>query len=855
VLKKHFLIVALLILSLTGTANGLNDGAYSSAASPLPAVNVGEVHSQPLSLDFPRLGMWFPNLRNQSIAEIARYNWLAMGDSLRELIQPLRDINPGIMLLNSTNGCDLGFNPETSAEPWENEEVRKIPPQWFLTQVGSVLTVAVNDTETQFRVAAVTATSGAEVFDLFVPQEAVLIEGETVWVETVDKVAKTLTVRRGYVRPASSHDAGTRLAAHITFWPRSWLLNLSALCPKAVANVTVGPEIWANYNARKTVALVGSANWDGILLDRVEPIQSWLLGTSTARTIDPDQSNRLLTDYSDFDRKWGDGVRLYEVAIRDALGPGKIVVANNGMANYDLLNGSNFEGFPGAGISTEIWQRMVFGPSWENTGSYFDWMAGGRQPNLSMIETYEDNSGPDPGGNGAYENPCEQPGFVPNYRKMRFGLTTALLNDGFFSYEISGNGHGSLCLLWFDEYDNAGVGRGYLGQPMGPAYLTLEGLDGPNLVGDSSFEVSTGGWSLSVADGYQAAVSLDATTAGQGSASARIDVTQIQGTDWKVSFSRGAIGIESSKLYTLSFWAKADQSDRPLTAWIQKEQPPWDCYIYFADQTLKTDWKHFEIYSVAGGSDPAAGLRFGLGQKTGSVWLDDIRLQVGARQVWRRDYTRGTVLVNPTSETKTIHLGGVYRKIAGSQAPEINNGSRVSVVTLPPFDGLILLRDPLIQVLPSILNFGYVPPGSYKDLTLVIKNIGTGTLTGTVSATPPFSILSGGSYSLGGDQSQVVTVRYQPTSTGTHTGMVVFTGGDGADVPITGITDCSGGVVVLQNVTFVSGDIYNCTATTSITAGIGVTVKSGATVNFRAPIINLQPGFKVESGAVFSAKQ
>jgi hypothetical protein len=85
--------------------------------------------------------------------------------------------------------------------------------------------------------------------------------------------------------------------------------------------------------------------------------------------------------------------------------------------------------------------------------------------------------------------------------------------------------------------------------------------------------------------------------------------------------------------------------------------------------------------------------------------------------------------------------------------------------------------------------------------------------------------------------------------------MVVFTGGDGADVPITGITDCSGGVVVLQNVTFVSGDIYNCTATTSITAGIGVTVKSGATVNFRAPIINLQPGFKVESGAVFSAKQ
>jgi M6 family metalloprotease-like protein len=70
-----------------------------------------------------------------------------------------------------------------------------------------------------------------------------------------------------------------------------------------------------------------------------------------------------------------------------------------------------------------------------------------------------------------------------------------------------------------------------------------------------------------------------------------------------------------------------------------------------------------------------------------------------------------------------------------------------------------------------------------------------------------------------------------------------------------GYTGCSGGVVVLQNVTFTAGNTYNCSATTSITAGTGVTVKSGATVSFRAPIIDLQPGFRVENGAVFSAKQ
>lgn len=255
-LRGHFLIIALLILSLDGAAIGSGDSPYSTAASSLPAVNVDEVQAQPLSLNFPRLGMWWPNPWEQSLTEIARYDWVVLGDWCSEFIQPLRGLNPDIILLDSTNGCELCFNPEPNAEPWENEEVLQIPPQWFLTQVGSVLTAPVNATTTQFRVSAVTAAAGSEVFDLFVPQEAVLIEGETVWVEALDKATKTLTVRRGYVRPASSHAAGTRLAAHITFWPGSWLLNVSTLCPEAVADVAAGPEIWADYNARKAVALV-----------------------------------------------------------------------------------------------------------------------------------------------------------------------------------------------------------------------------------------------------------------------------------------------------------------------------------------------------------------------------------------------------------------------------------------------------------------------------------------------------------------------------------------------------------------------------------------------------------------------
>ncbi len=95
---------------------------------------------------------------------------------------------------------------------------------------------------------------------------------------------------------------------------------------------------------------------------------------------------------------------------------------------------------------------------------------------------------------------------------------------------------------------------------------------------------------------------------------------------------------------------------------------------------------------MAGGDDPVAVFHFGLGETTGTVWLDDVRLQAGSRQVWRRDYAGGLALANATATTQTVPLGGVFRKIAGTQAPGVNDGSLVTEVELLPLDGLVLLR-------------------------------------------------------------------------------------------------------------------------------------------------------------------
>ena len=74
---------------------------------------------------------------------------------------------------------------------------------------------------------------------------------------------------------------------------------------------------------------------------------------------------------------------------------------------------------------------------------------------------------------------------------------------------------------------------------------------------------------------------------------------------------------------------------------------------------------------------------------------------------------------------------------------------------------------PSCLVSPTLFNFDQVEIGSSMDRTFVIENTGGGTLAGSVSEScSHFSIVSGGSYSLGAGQTQNVTLRFRPTSSG-----------------------------------------------------------------------------------------
>ncbi len=106
--------------------------------------------------------------------------------------------------------------------------------------------------------------------------------------------------------------------------------------------------------------------------------------------------------------------------------------------------------------------------------------------------------------------------------------------------------------------------------------------------------------------------------------------------------------------------------------------------------------------------------------------------------------------------------------------------SATGVATNPP------VPQPVIAVTPASQDFGSVMVGNSVDRQFTVTNAGAGTLSGTATVPAPFSVVSGSPYSVGVGQSQVVVVRYTPTTAGSANQSVVFTGGGGASRVVTG---------------------------------------------------------------------
>ncbi|NJD69893.1 MAG: choice-of-anchor D domain-containing protein, partial [candidate division NC10 bacterium] len=128
------------------------------------------------------------------------------------------------------------------------------------------------------------------------------------------------------------------------------------------------------------------------------------------------------------------------------------------------------------------------------------------------------------------------------------------------------------------------------------------------------------------------------------------------------------------------------------------------------------------------------------------------------------------------------------------------------------------ILQPEITVTPTSQDFGSVTVGSSADRTFTVQNTGVGTLTGSASATTPFSILSGSPFSLGAGLSRGVVVRFRPPSAATFASNVNFTSNGGnVSRAVTGSGAPSYGA------TYSPGTIASLTAGQTITVPVTVT--------------------------------
>ncbi|MCD6498767.1 MAG: carbohydrate binding domain-containing protein [Deltaproteobacteria bacterium] len=439
----------------------------------------------------------------------------------------------------------------------------------------------------------------------------------------------------------------------VEVWPGSYRLNMTK---DYVA------EYQAHYAYQKI--LDNGLMDDGCFFDNFMTSQSWLKHDIYGNPFHPDANEDGQEDDLDaLDVAWKAGV-FHEMETFRRLMPGALVCGHS----MDIYQSGIAERFNG--ISIGFWTTDViegkrsFDDLWAR---YVAWNELAVAPHVTMIES----SPPDQISYGYDYSPWEK--IPPStlefartyYPYVRFGLAFTLMYDGYFAHEFGDTWHGNR--WWYDELDYD------LGQPLGAAQTVSATPDGgENLLANGDFEqdISSSDWTFHVneAEGCAGSVTRDTSDATAGQSSIRMQVDQTCGEVWRVELTQQGPHLDADQPYVLRFSAKAS-AERPMRLNIQRNKSPWDNFGLSQTVALKTDWTEYIVPFAATETTDEAITEFMLGDATGTVWLDDVRLFVRHPYIMRRDFENGLVLLNPLHHAQTVPIESGFHRITGSQAP------------------------------------------------------------------------------------------------------------------------------------------------------------------------------------------
>lgn len=209
----------------------------------------------------------------------------------------------------------------------------------------------------------------------------------------------------------------------INFWPDTKMINIVE-------------TDWLDYLTEFAKDKVMSTRlWDGIFYDLAWEYICWL----NDGDIDLDYDGRAETS-PELNSSWQNAMKDFFKENRKTLGDDTLIILNGSNLYLDNINGRLLEGFP-----------YGYENSWENEMNlYLD--AQSIENNFSIITI----------NNGNTENKGDQ----YDYQRMRYGLASTLMLDGYFSFDHGDEDHAQT--WWYDEYD------AYLAQPVGEFYSVTD---------------------------------------------------------------------------------------------------------------------------------------------------------------------------------------------------------------------------------------------------------------------------------------------------------------------------------------------------------------------------------------------
>ncbi|MDD5340894.1 MAG: putative glycoside hydrolase [Patescibacteria group bacterium] len=200
--------------------------------------------------------------------------------------------------------------------------------------------------------------------------------------------------------------------SHVNFWPGNWFINASSMAPKT--NGTSWLDYLPNLVNKK---FLKNNLWDGVFYDNVWYGISWL-----NQPVDLN-GDGIAEDSQTVDKSWQTGLSQILTTTR-SLAPNKIIMANTNTNFYNsLLNGRMLENFPAP--SEGGWR-----------GSMNDYLASSFPYSPSGFIV-----------NGTTNNSGDQ----TDYQPFRFGLTSALMGNGYYTFDFGDQGHDRI--WWYDEYN------------------------------------------------------------------------------------------------------------------------------------------------------------------------------------------------------------------------------------------------------------------------------------------------------------------------------------------------------------------------------------------------------------------